>query len=510
MVEFTDYQCPYCRRFEAETWPLLKHELRRHRQAALHRARPAAASFIPPRARRLKRCTAPPSRAASGRCTMRCSRRTTRPRHGAHRRGAPRRLASTRRALPPARRRHRYECGDRAQRRRRARRSATRHPGVRHRARARRESLHGWAAAWVARPYEDFDAALARKTRRCRRRQPEPRYSSRCCPLASGGGCGRLVQPHRARGDRGEAHLHGAEALENAQVDALLRIGVASCSRAGHVVHDLELQRRVRRSVRKWQRSKRVSGVASMISRTARGTAASVADRRLVVHVRDETARAARACGRSCARATSGCPRCAMMICSPVMLRSRVLFTPMCSTVPCRSSTREEIADAEGLVERDRQRGEQIARARSARRARRRCRRYPSPASSGLISTPRLSSASSTATPQIDEPRDEQDDVHRAREQRVESGGALPAQVDGVAHRRHGPERRLHPEQQHERDASASARRAAGRSGRARRATRPRPRGRAGWCARPAARSARWRGLGAGAELRHAGARRAR
>ncbi|HYB22256.1 MAG TPA: DsbA family protein [Solirubrobacteraceae bacterium] len=25
MVEFTDYQCPYCRRFQAQTWPLLKH-----------------------------------------------------------------------------------------------------------------------------------------------------------------------------------------------------------------------------------------------------------------------------------------------------------------------------------------------------------------------------------------------------------------------------------------------------------------------------------------------------
>jgi protein-disulfide isomerase len=26
VVEFTDYQCPYCRRFEAETWPRLKHD----------------------------------------------------------------------------------------------------------------------------------------------------------------------------------------------------------------------------------------------------------------------------------------------------------------------------------------------------------------------------------------------------------------------------------------------------------------------------------------------------
>src|SRR5579871_6260497 len=26
MVEFTDYQCPYCRRFQAEVWPRLKRD----------------------------------------------------------------------------------------------------------------------------------------------------------------------------------------------------------------------------------------------------------------------------------------------------------------------------------------------------------------------------------------------------------------------------------------------------------------------------------------------------
>ena len=26
LVEFTDYQCPYCRRFEAQTWPLIKRD----------------------------------------------------------------------------------------------------------------------------------------------------------------------------------------------------------------------------------------------------------------------------------------------------------------------------------------------------------------------------------------------------------------------------------------------------------------------------------------------------
>ena len=50
-----------------------------------------------------------------------------------------------------------------------------------------------------------------------------------------------------------------------------------------------------------------------------------------------------------------------MMTCSPVMLRTRVVLRPMCSTTPVTSLDADRVADVERLVEHDRQRGEEVA-----------------------------------------------------------------------------------------------------------------------------------------------------
>jgi hypothetical protein len=49
------------------------------------------------------------------------------------------------------------------------------------------------------------------------------------------------------------------------------------------------------------------------------------------------------------------------MICSPLEARRRVVFRPTFSTVPEVSRGRDEVADLEGLVDRDRERGEHVA-----------------------------------------------------------------------------------------------------------------------------------------------------
>src|SRR5207247_3199011 len=51
------------------------------------------------------------------------------------------------------------------------------------------------------------------------------------------------VEAHAGRGGRGEIHFHGAEALEDAQIDALLGVGVEVEIGVGEDVDDLELQR---------------------------------------------------------------------------------------------------------------------------------------------------------------------------------------------------------------------------------------------------------------------------
>ena len=49
-----------------------------------------------------------------------------------------------------------------------------------------------------------------------------------------------------------------------------------------------------------------------------------------------------------------------MMICSPLTLRTRVVLSPMRSTVPCNLIDGDRVADVERLVEDDRERREKI------------------------------------------------------------------------------------------------------------------------------------------------------
>src|SRR5579871_4456673 len=53
----------------------------------------------------------------------------------------------------------------------------------------------------------------------------------------------RRMQPHRRRRGRNERDLERAEALENAQIDALLRVRVSLVLRASDEIDGLELQR---------------------------------------------------------------------------------------------------------------------------------------------------------------------------------------------------------------------------------------------------------------------------
>ena len=89
-----------------------------------------------------------------------------------------------------------------------------------------------------------------------------------------------------------------------------------------------------------------------------------------------------------------------MMICSPERLRRRVLFTPMCSTVPEEASTARKSPSPKGLsrameTEASRSASTLCTASASAMPP------MPSPASSGSIFTPRLPSAMSSASPQI-------------------------------------------------------------------------------------------------------------
>ena len=89
-----------------------------------------------------------------------------------------------------------------------------------------------------------------------------------------------------------------------------------------------------------------------------------------------------------------------MMICSPFTLRSRVLFTPMYSTVPAKSSTCSESPRTNGrssVIDSDANRSPRMFCAASATAM----PPMPRPASSGLIWMPRLPSVSSSTNDQI-------------------------------------------------------------------------------------------------------------
>ena len=89
-----------------------------------------------------------------------------------------------------------------------------------------------------------------------------------------------------------------------------------------------------------------------------------------------------------------------MMICSPFTLRSRVLFTPMYSTVPTKSSTCSVSPRTNGrssVIDSDANRSPRMFCAASATAM----PPMPRPASSGSISMPRLLSVSSSTNDQI-------------------------------------------------------------------------------------------------------------
>ena len=110
------------------------------------------------------------------------------------------------------------------------------------------------------------------------------------------------------------------------------------------------------------------------------------------------------------------------MICSPLSLRSRVVLMPMCSTVPVNVSIVKRIADDEGLVQRDRQRGEQIAEHVLQSQRHRDAADAQAGEQRGDVDAEVLERDQDQQGPD-QHARDEIDDVQRARETR--SGAAL-------------------------------------------------------------------------------------
>ena len=265
----------------------------------------------------------------------------------------------------------------------------------------------------------------------------------------AGGVSRRCLHAHGGGRLGSKAHPQRAQPLQDAQVDALLRVRIHLVVRVGHEKDHLELQR-------PGAEGEQVAAVEARLRGRLDDLAHEVRDGGELLHRGRRSARR----GVNSERRSYRRPKLRsrdfsrsvleMMICSPLTLRSRVLLMPMCSTVPCMSSTLQR-----------------SPRARRACRARSTARRgsprasvctasasamppMPRPASSGPIWMPRLSSASSAAMPQMTTLAPNMITAMRAAEHRIRRRLRAAPRIDPVAHRGHRPQRHLHPEQQHQ------------------------------------------------------------